>query len=59
MQAAQIADRVLKAADPGSLPVETAEYYLGINLKTADAIGLEVPYEILQQAEIIIRAEEQ
>ncbi len=58
-QAAHIADRVLKGADPGGLPVETAEFYLGINLQTAEAIGLEVPYEILQQAETIIRAEEQ
>jgi len=58
-QAAHVADQVLRGADPGELPVETAEFYLGINLQTADAIGLEIPYEILQQAEIIIRAEEQ
>jgi len=58
-QAAHIAAQVLRGADPGELPVETAEFYLGINLQTADAIGLEIPYEVLQQAEIIIRAEEQ
>ena len=54
-QAAHIADAVLKGANPGELPVETAEFFLGINLKTADAIGIEIPYELLQQAEIIIR----
>lgn len=57
-QAARMADLVLKGADPGDLPVETAEFFLAINLQTADAIGLEIPYEILQQAEIIIRADE-
>jgi putative ABC transport system substrate-binding protein len=58
-QAAHIAHQVLRGADPGELPVETAEFYLGINLQTADAIGLEIPYEILQQAELIIRADEE
>ncbi len=54
-QAARIAHHILKGADPGEYPVETAEFYLAINFQVADAIGLEIPYEILQQAEIIIR----
>jgi len=54
-QAARIADRILKGVDPGEYPVETAEFYLSINLQVANTIGLEMPYEILQQAEIIIR----
>lgn len=58
MQAAHIANQILKGADPGNLPVETAEFHLGINLQTAGAIGLEIPFEILQQAEVIIRTEE-
>ena len=57
-QAAHIAAQVLKGADPGELPVETAEFYLGTNLQTAEAIGLEIPPEFLQSAEVIIRAEE-
>ncbi len=57
--AAHIAVQVLKGANPGDLPVETAEFYLGINLQTADAIGLEIPYELLQRAEIIIHADKQ
>ncbi len=58
VHAGHIADQVLKGADPGELPVETAEFFLAINLQTAEAIGLEVPYSILQQAEVIIRADE-
>jgi len=54
-QAARIAHHILKGADPGGYPVETAESYLAINLHVADVIGLEIPYEILQRAEIIIR----
>jgi putative ABC transport system substrate-binding protein len=56
-QAARIAVQILKGADPGELPVEETEFYLAINLVAADAIGLEIPAEILQQAEIIIRDE--
>jgi ABC-type uncharacterized transport system substrate-binding protein len=37
------------------LPVETAEFYLAINLKAARAIGLDIPDEILRQADIIVR----
>lgn len=58
VQAARMAAQVLKGADPGELPVETAESFLAINLQAAEAIGLEIPYEILQRAEIIIRADE-
>ncbi len=58
-QASHIADQVLKGADPGELPVETAEFYLGINLQTAKAIGLDIPSYVLQQAEIIIRVDMQ
>ena len=54
-QAAHIADRVLRGADPGDLPVEDAESFLGVNLVTADLIGLEVTDATLQQAAIIVR----
>lgn len=55
MQAARIADQILKGASPGTLPVETAEFFLAVNLKAAQSIGREIPYEILQKADIIIR----
>ncbi len=57
-QAARIADQVLKGTDPGKLPVETAEFFLAVNLRAAEEIGLRVPYSILQQAKIIIRSDE-
>ena len=55
-QAAVIADQILDGARPGDLPVQTAEFYLGINLHTAEAIGLEMPYDRLQRAHTIVRA---
>ena len=54
-QAARLADRILKGADPGKLPVETAEDYLFINLKTAREIGLEIGESILRQAKLVVR----
>jgi putative ABC transport system substrate-binding protein len=54
-QVARLADQILRGTEPSDLPVEIAEPYLGINLKTADAIGLQIPDDILLQADIIIR----
>jgi putative ABC transport system substrate-binding protein len=54
-QAARLADQIFKGAKPAELPVETAEFYLGINLKVAAAIGLSIPDEILRQAYLLIR----
>ncbi len=54
-QGARMADRIFKGTKPAVLPVETAEYYLSINLKKAQEIGLNIPDEILRQAETVIR----
>jgi ABC-type uncharacterized transport system substrate-binding protein len=54
-QAARLADQILTGTRPGDLPVETAEYFLHINLQTATAIGLDIPDEILRQADTVIR----
>ena len=54
-QAARIADQILKGTPPGHIPVETAEFFLAINLHTAETMGLEVPYALLQKADLIIR----
>ena len=54
-QAARLADQILKGTKPAELPVEAVEFNLTINLKTAKAIGLHIPDEILLEAEEIIR----
>ena len=55
-QAARLADQILfQGADPGDLPVEIGRNYLSLNLKTAEAIGLEVPEAYIRQAEKVVR----
>jgi putative ABC transport system substrate-binding protein len=54
-QAAGLADQIFHGIKSADLPVETAEFYSAINLKTAEAIGLDIPDEILLQADIIVR----
>lgn len=53
--AARFADRILRGAKPADLPVEIAPSLLAINLKTADAIGLNISDDVLEQASIIVR----
>ena len=48
-------DKVLKGAKPGELPVETiTRYELVVNLKTAQAIGVTIPPEVLKRADRVI-----
>jgi putative ABC transport system substrate-binding protein len=54
-QAARLADQIFQGIKPADLPVETAEFFSAVNLKTSEAIGLDVPDEILLQANIIVR----
>lgn len=52
--AAQI-DKLLRGAKPADLPVEQpAAYELAINLKTADALGITIPRELLVRANWIV-----
>ena len=54
-QASRLADKILNGTAPAVLPVETADFFLSINIQTARAIGLDIPDDILRQADTIIR----
>jgi len=54
-QAGRLAHKILKGTPPALLPVEQANLFLSINMKTADDLGLSIQDHVLKQADHIIR----
>jgi putative ABC transport system substrate-binding protein len=54
-RAASYVDRILRGAKPGDLPVQfPVKYEMAVNLKTAKALGLEIPPSIRLRADEVI-----
>ena len=54
-RAAFYIDKIIRGAKPADLPVQQpTRYFLTINRKTADTLGLTIPLELLVQTDEII-----
>jgi len=54
-RAAEFVDKILKGVKPGEIPIELAtKFQTVVNLRTAKALGLEIPPTVLAGAEEVI-----
>lgn len=54
-RASRMADKILHGVSPSAIPVESADYFLALNLKTAKAINIRITDDIISQAKFVIR----
>jgi putative ABC transport system substrate-binding protein len=54
-QTARLADQIFQGGQPADMPIETAEFFLTINLRTAEQIDLNIPDVYIRQADQIVR----
>jgi putative ABC transport system substrate-binding protein len=55
-QTARLARQIMEGTPAQDIPVETAEYFMTLNIATADAIGIELTNAQLELADSVVRA---